>query len=140
MPDRFIPPRWRKVLRAIRAVLYLLVAAAGIAGMVLTPRTIAGTIGEPLMYWWTTLTAAGALVALYGVAADRYRVEWVATWPATGGALVYAATVWALVAQGESTRSTQALVITALTVALAYRGFELAAHAAKLRADHRRRT
>lgn len=138
MPDRFIPPRWRTVLRVIRATLYTLVAGAGIAATVLTPTTIAGTIGEPLMYWWASLATVGALTALWGVIADRYRIEWVASWPATGGTLVYAATVWGLVAQGESTRSTQAFIVTALTVALAYRGVELAAHAAKLRADHHR--
>ena len=139
MPDRFIPPKWRTALRTMRAALYVLVIGAGLAGLFLTPVTIAGTIGEPLMYWWATMSAAGALAALGGVILDRYRVEWVATWPATGGMLVYAITVWALVASGESTRATQAFAVSALTVALAYRGFELAAHAAKLRADHRRK-
>ncbi len=136
MPDRFIPPRWRIVLRTTRAVLYLLVLAAGVAGVVWQPRTIAGTIGEPLTYWWAILAATGSIIALAGVVADRWHLESVAVWPAAGGMIGYAVSLWGIVATGEQTRVTQACVVSALVVALAYRGLELAAHAAKLRAHH----
>ncbi|MGX9349397.1 hypothetical protein [Microbacterium sp. KNMS] len=136
MPDRMIPPRWRVVLRGARAALYALVIVSGVAGVVWPPRTLVGTIGEQLTTWWTVLAAVGGIAALVGVLTDRWPVEWLAAWPAAGGMLGYAVTVWGIVATGEATRVTQAAAVTAVVVALAYRGLELGAHAAKLRADH----
>lgn len=138
MPDRFIPKRWRLLLQAARAATYLGVAAMGITGLVWQPTTIAAAIGQPLTYWWTGLSTVGALVAMIGVLVDRYRIEWVAIWPAIGGTVAYAATVWGIVAEGQPTRSAQACAITTLTLALIVRAIHLAAHAAQLREEHRR--
>lgn len=134
MPDRDIPPRWRLLLRAVRAVLYMCVIAAGVGGLVWQPMTIAGTIGEPLTVWWTILAASGGLVALAGIILDRWQVEALATWIAVGGLVGYAIAVWGIVVDDSPTRIAQACVVTGLAVAVAEQGVRLAAHAAKLRA------
>lgn len=139
MPDRDIPPRWRRLLRIMRAVLYTCVICAGVGGLIWRPTTIAGTIGEPLTVWWTMLAATGGLAALTGVVSGRWQVEALATWVAVGGLIGYAIAVWGIVSQGSPTRLAQAFVVTGLTVAVAEQGVRLAAHAAKLRAMTPRR-
>lgn len=136
MPDRQYPVRWRGILRVTRATLYLALIIAGLFGVVMTPLTIAGTIGEPLTYWWAALLFSGATVAFAGVIMDRYRVEWLALWPAVGGASLYAFTVWTIWLSGEWGRGVQAMLVSGLTIAVTYRALELGAYAAKLRAEH----
>lgn len=136
MPDSSLPPFWRNVLRVNRAVLYASVLTAGLAGIVLTPQTIVGVIGELLTLFWTTFVTIGAAVSLLGVLTNKWWIERVAVWLAAGGMAGYASVVWGIVATGSDTRTTQASVVTGLTVALAYRGFELAGHAAMLRRAH----
>ena len=133
MPDQNFTPRWRATLRGTRATLWACVVASGVFGITFTPTTIVGTIGEPLTYWWTSLSAVGGLVALVAAVVGRWKVEQLAAWVALGGMLGYAITVWGIVLGGELTRSTQASVITGLCISILYRALELAAHAAKLR-------
>lgn len=139
MPDRAIPPRWRWVLRLVRGLLYVTVAGFGVSSIVFTPRTIAGTVGEPLTYWWASLAILGSVICVIGVVSNRYRVEWIGTWPAAGASFMYALTVWGFVINEEYTRLAQSFVALGLFVTLSYRGLELAAHAAELRAYHRGR-
>lgn len=135
MPDQHIPQRWRPLLRYIRAALYVTLAAAGIADMFLTVDNPFALTG-PLAYWWAILLTGGAVAAGVGVVIDRYRVEWLATWPIMGGLLIYALTVWAALIAGQLSRGTQATLSLALLIALILRSAELAAVAARLRAEH----
>ena len=140
MPDRSLPPRWRTALRVLRALVYAAVAYAGIAALIWTPRTIAGALGAGVTYSWAVLAIAGAGVALVGLIRDAYRLEWVAVWFAAAGTSTYTLTVWSLVITEAPTRQTQAAICTGLTLALLVRAVELSAHAAKLRAEHLRRS
>lgn len=128
-----MPPRWRRLLRITRAVLYAWVIAAGVGGLVWQPTTIAGTIGEPLTVWWTVLAAAGGAAALISVIVGKWQIEALAVWGAVGGLIGYAVAVWGIVSDGSPTRIAQACVVSGLTVAIAHEGLRLAAHAAKLR-------
>jgi hypothetical protein len=136
VPERHLPPKWRHSLRVSRGAMYIALVFAGAFGVMLTPLSISGAIGEPLSQWWAFLLGTGAVGALIGVGLDRYRVEWIALWPAIGGGSIYAITIWSFVASGEGGRATQASVVTAMVLALLFRALELGAHAAKLRADH----
>lgn len=136
MPLSEYPQRWQTSIRAARFLFYASAAAVGASGLFLTPETLIAAAGEPLTAFWSGLMLAGGMVGMLGVAQNRYRIEWLATWPLSGGSLAYAATVWMLVAAGSHTRATQAFALTALGLALACHGLTLAAHAAKLRLKH----
>lgn len=139
MPDKHIPDKWRVPVRLGRTATYAALMLAGLAAMFLTPTTIASETGHTVTYAWAAAVIIGALGAGAGTLTGRYRWEWVAIWPLTGGIVVYATTIWGLILQGEVTRSAQALFITSVAAMLVRRGLELAAHAYRLRMEHMRR-
>lgn len=130
------PRRDRILLRATLASAWALVALGGVAAIFFTPTTIENELGTYLTYVWGGIAAIASIVAAIGVLADRYRLEWAAAWFAGGGLAVYAGVVWWLVATGNQTRLTQALLVSALILHTAYRALSCAAHARKLRAEH----
>lgn len=137
MPDRDLPFQWQLTLRVTRFVIYTLTACLGVSGIFFTPTTLVDTIGSPSTIFWAALVLAGGITGMIGVAWNRYRIEWMASWPLAGGTLGYAAIVWLIVLQGNPSRSAQAFALTAFGLALASRGITLAAHAAKMRRLHR---
>lgn len=137
MPTSEYSQGWQVTLRSSRFVFYALAGGMGLSGLIFTPTTISGTIGEPMTYLWSALAIFGSAAGMIGVAWNRYRLEWIAAWPLAGGALSYAATVWIIVAVTDSpTRMAQAFGLTALGFAMICHGFTLAAFADKLRRQH----
>lgn len=136
MPDGHMPPAQRGMIRVMRALIYLLLLLAGVSGALLLPKAAVGTLGAPLTYWWATLLALGSLASITGVAFGRYRIEWLATWPTIGGSMIYALSIWSVVLEGTPGYVTQALLVSALTLAIVARSVELSAHAAVLRKEH----
>lgn len=137
MPFRDLPPWTRRCLRALLGGAYLMVAHAGLSGLVWTPQIIEGAAGIHLTRAWALGAITSAGVAFVGVAWDRYRLEWAAVWWVAASLSIYTTTVWYLVGETPA-RQAQASALTALCLVLTYRGVELAGHAAKLRREHRR--
>lgn len=135
MIDRGIPTGYRAALRVARSAMYALVGFIAVSALVWTPHSVVETMGIPLTIWWTTLVIVGSLTSLVGVIINRYRAEWIAIWPTVGGLVVYALTMFFLAIDSEPAKFASASAALALSVAMAYRGAELGAHAAKLRAE-----
>lgn len=128
-----LPRRHRAIIRSTLSVAWLLTAAGGGAAILWTPTTIESELGTRLTHFWGAVAAVASIVAFLGVVLDHYRMEWAASWFASGGISLYAGVLWWLVSTGSETRLTQALLITALLVHTLNRAVSCAAHAARLR-------
>ena len=136
MTDRRRLTRWQIAGRATRSAQNLLLALAGAASILWTPNTIQGELGPWLTWTWAVLLALGGSVAAFGVATDKLRIEWPACWFVAAGIAIYASTAWAITLAGAPTRSTQALVLTAVCVAWVSRATDLGHRAAVARMAH----
>lgn len=124
-------------MRFSRATAYFMLVVMGVAGLWLTPTTVVGTVGEPLVYWGSICAVAGGNLGFLSVLLRRDSFERLAAWPAVIGAGIYAASVWVIVIYEPSmTRTMQATAVTTLTLALLTRGLDLGGRAAKARVDH----
>lgn len=139
MPDSHIPQPKRMIIRILRSVYYGFLIAAGVGGIVFTPRNLSGALGEPLTYWWAALLGVGSIFALIGAATHRYRFELLAVWPTLGGAATYTWSVWGAFLDGEPGRMAQACIVAALTISILMRALELGATAERLRQEHEAR-
>lgn len=128
-----LPRRHRAIIRSTLSAAWLLTAAGGGSAILWTPVTIESELGTYLTYFWGGVAAIASVVAFFGVVLDRYRLEWSASWFASGGITLYAGVLWWLVFTGSETRLTQAFLITALLVHTLNRAVSCAAHAARLR-------
>lgn len=131
-----IPTRQRRAIKVDLVASWLLAGAGGVAAVVVSPLTIVAELGRLIVYGWGSIVAVSALIAVYGIVANRYRFEWVGAWMAALGIVPYVLTVWWLVFGGETTRLTQAFIVAALMGFFVHRALSCAAHAAKLRALH----
>lgn len=124
------------VERVLRATRYIVIVLAGVAALVLTPRTIEGALGAGFTLLWSSVAFVGSVLAAYGTLANRYRIELSAIWLVAGGVSAYGVTVWALAFTTTPTRATQALLVTALVLGLCARGVSLSRRAAVVRRAH----
>lgn len=131
-----IPKRYSVPIHAAVSAAWIFAALSGLGAIVLSPLTIVSKLGEIVLYGCGAVTAAASLLAAFGVVANRYRIEWAASWFAACGLSPYAVTLWWLVFSGEWTRLTQASVVSAAILFMVSRALYCAAHAAKLRAIH----
>ncbi|QHB37034.1 hypothetical protein QDA00_gp69 [Microbacterium phage Matzah] len=131
-----LPPKQRAVVKTTLISAWALSGLAGASAVIASPNTIISEIG----LWGTVLSGAllmlATLIAIVGVAGNRYHLEWIASWGAATALAPYLVTVWALVFTDTATRSTQAFLITSLVAFYISRAALCAAHAAKLRQDH----
>lgn len=131
-----LPPRHRRAVKASLASAWALSAAAGLSAVVLSPTTIIAEIGLVGTLISGILLTVATVVAVFGVIANRYWLEWVASWGAAVALAPYLITVWALVVTDTWTRSTQAFLVTSLLAFYLVRSALCSAHAAKLREAH----
>jgi hypothetical protein len=131
-----LPPRHKRVVKTTLIAGWALSGLAGASAVIASPTTIISEIG----LWGTVLSGillmAATGIAIVGVAANRYHLEWVASWGAAAALAPYLVTVWALVFTDTLTRSTQAFLVTSLVAFYISRAALCAAHAAKLREAH----
>lgn len=135
MPDRDLPPKYQKRLKLVRLGLYCCIAGAAVASLSDGYTRIEGIFGHTLSIFWTVTTVTGSLISMVGVVANRYRVEWVASYMVGAGIASYAVLYWYLSFDVGNQFAIHALFSTALLFAVYYRSTELASHAAKLRAQ-----
>jgi hypothetical protein len=131
----------RLLRRTLLTAAYLTVLVAGISMLVLTPRTIAGALGEAVIYLAAGLAVIGGPAGAWSVATDRpgrdrWRVERWAAPLAAGGALGYAVGVWSLIAAETITRMSQGAWIATCLLLLIDRAVEVDATAKTQRVLH----
>lgn len=131
-----LPPRNRVAVKISLGLAWAFSTGAGLSAIILSPTTIISEIGAVFTILSGVLLAAATLVAMIGVFANRYWLEWISSWAASLALVPYLVTVWALTLTGEPTRSTQAFLITSLLTFFITRAELCAAHAAKLRLAH----
>lgn len=131
-----LPRKYQIYVRTSLSAAWGFVTLGGLAAVFHSPFTIVSELGTLVVYGWGLLTMVCAFVAGLGIALNRYRLEWAAAWFAASGLSVYAITLWWLVFTGETTRLTQASIVSAATLFMVTRALFCAAHAAKLRALH----
>ena len=128
-----LPKRQRILVVATLTATWLLVAAAGFSSAFLSPRTVTAEVGSVVLLVCGSAVMTSALIAALGVAINRYRWEWAASWLTAAGVVPYVITVWWLVFSESGSRLTQAFFVTALLTFLVHRALMCAAHAAKMR-------
>lgn len=131
-----LPRKYQILVRVSLSVAWVFVALGGVGTVFFSPLTIASEMGLRVMYALGGMSVIAAMSAMFGVAAGYYRVEWSAAWFAAAGFSAYAITLWWLVFTGETTRLTQASIVSAAIMFMVTRALFCAAHAAKLRALH----
>lgn len=135
MPYVMAPPWARRTVYTLRVGTYTALLVCGAGAVWLTPQTVGSRLPPVLSDAWGILAILGALGALYGATSRRYRWE-VTSLPLLAGAiLIYAVTVWHIVATAP-TRLAQAAAITALLLSLAVRYVDLLLVSARDRREH----
>lgn len=126
MPDHADwPPTQRHLARTARAVMYATTAAAGLAIITWPPTALTALVGAGWVHAIGALTVAAGLTALVASARWRWHLEWVAVCQLAGAEAVSAALQWLLVGRGGGGHLATALILTALTAALAARVVDL---------------
>ncbi|WQY99835.1 hypothetical protein [Microbacterium phage MO526] len=131
-----LPAGAKRVVQATLAGAWALSGLAGVSAVVASPVTIISELGLIGTIASGALLVLATGVAVVGVLASRYRLEWVASWGAAASLVPYLVTVWALTFTDTWTRSTQAFLVTSLVAFYFTRSALCAAHAAKLREAH----
>lgn len=131
-----LPPRHRALVKTSLASAWALSGLAGLSAVILSPTTIISEIGGLGTVLSGLVLMVATVVAVVGVTANRYWLEWVASWGAATALAPYLITVWALVFTDTATRSTQAFLVTSLVAFYISRSALCGAHAAKLREAH----
>ena len=98
---------------------YSIITVAGVIVLTMPPRTIEGPLGEWLTLAWGTFLCVAAIPAV-ATMTGKYRWEYATLPLVIAGVLIYASMIWHLTAH-TPTRLAQALLITALAVALTNR-------------------
>lgn len=139
MPDRDWPPAPRLAARVLRSSSYLLAALAGAGVLAFRPAIAydgASVAWVAALAWVAILAGA---VSFVGAAAHRWRVEWVALWPAGAALAGYSVLGWIRVGQGSVTALAEAAALGSLAALIFARGIDLLVFSMELRAVRRRR-
>ncbi len=137
MPYVMAPPWARRLLHLLRGGMYTMLLLSGLGAWLLTPMTVGDRLPPLLTELWGLLAVVGSVGALYGSLTRRYRWEVTSLPLLCGAVLIYAVTVWHIVAVAP-TRLAQAGSITALLLALAIRYVDLLLVSARMRREHDR--
>ena len=129
--------RHQAIIRSTLTLAWLTAAGSGLSALIFSPRTIIYELGAVLTMSSGALCLVFSLIAAFGVAFNRYRFEWFASWMAAAGIAPYLLSVWAFVFTGSPTRLTQAFMLTSLLVFMVLRAEFCAVHAQKLRTNHK---
>lgn len=131
-----LPDPERRAVKASLIVGWLSATGAGLSAALLpTSVVLLGMGGVIAISMGVTLTLS-ALLAVYGVAANRYRFEWVAGWLSAACFVPYSITIWSLTVTAQLHWLTASFISTVALSFFVSRALLCAAHAAKLRIAH----
>ncbi|QGJ92708.1 hypothetical protein QDA04_gp38 [Microbacterium phage Megan] len=131
-----LPPRERRAVQASLIAGWVFATGAGISAA-LNPTSVTLLEMGPLVAGMMGgVLALAALVAVVGIARQRYRLEWVAAWMASAGFVPYVITIWSLTITINVSWLTAAFIASIALVFFVFRALSCAAHAAKLRIVH----
>lgn len=128
MSFRHHPPKHRRALRVILAVLYSLTSALGVTALIWTPVTTIGAVWSGLTWAFCLITISAGTLGLRATARGDWRDEnWIAMLAATGCGC-YAVIVWGAALDGAPTRIAGAIVATCLSLWWVFRSVEADSH------------
>ena len=129
------PKQDRIRIRVALSLGWAFVAFGGLSGLFSpAPTNIQVSYILPLVS--SFMIAVFASAAAVGVALNRYWIEWVAAWPASGGVFVYSIYTWYVSISAGNNRYQAAGLLTGLLFFFAYRIVANSAHAKKQREIH----
>jgi len=135
-----IPARQRRVLVTTLGGIWLSSFGAGVSGIVMALTTTGDQL-EPLwLAVFSAILAVGSGAATYGVAWNKYRWEWIASWAAAFAIVPYVVLGWVVTFSTRPSNATSAFLLTALMLFYLARASACSAHAAKLVALHKAET
>ncbi len=129
------PLRNRVYVRLSLTTAWTLASCAGVVASLLIGNVIR-ELGTAMTVVCGLSLLIGSGVATYGVAFNRYRLEWAGAWFAAFGLSPYLVALWLAVFVVDFGRISQAFVISSLVTFFLYRAAMCSAHAARLRALH----
>jgi hypothetical protein len=129
------PPRLRSSIRVALTIAWAFSALAGAVGVFSNITTDPVIVGQ-LRDIGGGILAATATFAAVGVALNRYRLEWVASWFSAAALTPYTMVYWYTVFAVDGDRAESAFLLTSLIVFYLSRAIMCAAHAQRLRALH----
>lgn len=130
-----LPPKQRVYVRTALSSAWAMSALGGLSSLIFS-------LGGPLDALAVTGRVAGvilsvmAVMAVVGVAVNRYRVEWIAAWFSATALAPYTLVFWYSVFSVDLTRMSSAFLLTALLCFFVTRAIMCSAHAARLRMLH----
>lgn len=131
-----LPPRERRAVKAALIVGWASATGAGISAALIPTSVVLTEMGTLIAAIMGTGVAFSALLAIYGVAAGRYRFEWVAGWLAAASFVPYSITIWSFTITANTHWLTASFISTTALSYFVSRALLCAAHAAKLRIAH----
>jgi hypothetical protein len=130
-----LPPRQRVLIRTLLALMWASSALSGMAVLIAPTPASLEVLGLLRNTAGAVLTLTATLGAI-GVATNRYRIEWVASWFSAAALVPYTMAFWYSVFEVSFERATSAFLLTALVFCFVYRAASCSAHAQRLRDMH----
>jgi len=131
-----LPPRERRAVQASLVAGWLSATGAGVSAALNPTSVTLMSMGPFIAAIMGAMLGVSAVVAVVGVVAQRYRLEWVAAWTAAAGFVPYSITIWSLTITENVSWLTAAFISTVALAFYVSRAVLCAAHAAKLRIVH----
>lgn len=128
-----LPPLLKWVNRLTLAGAWAFGGFGGFYALSHPPTTILSVQPVWMSVMWGILVMVGSTIAAMGVITGKNRVEESAAWFSGAGTVAYVLTLWGLVLSGETTRATQASLMTALLMFILSRALTTGAHNYRLR-------
>ena len=123
-------------VRSALAFTWFALAGAGFGGAFLTPQTVAAEQGDLIPIISSVVILIASLIGFFSSILNKWQIEWIASWFAAAGLIVYVSTIWFITFTTTPSRLQQAFVLTAAIGFILYRIAFCATHARKLRKEH----
>lgn len=131
-----LPTTPRRLIKTTLTLAWAFAGGSGFSSVLLAPEGSVRELGEAATSIFGSVLTIAVAFAMFGVAAGRYRWEWIASYLASASLAPYMVLLWASVFFGRLGSMPQSFLVTSLLAFFVLRGFMCAAHAAVLRAAH----
>ena len=118
MPERYLPPGPRAMVRASWLVVYVGIAVAAFLMLRYQPDSLEDGLGATVAFVACTAGAIVASVAAMALVAYRWRVEWIASALTLGAVATYCGLEWWLVGSLGGSHSGSAVILTVVCATL----------------------
>lgn len=118
MPERFLPPGPRAMVRGSWLVVYVGIALAAFLMLRYQPDSLEDGLGARVAFAACSAGAVVASVAALALVSYRWRIEWVASAMTLGAVATYCGLEWWLVGSLGGSHSGSAVILTVVCASL----------------------